>query len=127
MLSPWPENFPNERLVTFPCVRVLKLSFPVQEFASAVRKGEFEPEIPAFRPLHLVVSRRDYIVRRSEIARIEFRLLQAIIDRSTIDEAIRTAAEDATDEQFESLAGRIGSWFQSWSASQFFSRIEPLL
>lgn len=117
-----PEDWPAARLIAFPCVRVLKFSFPVHRFASDIRKGVDEPEVPSSRAVYLAISRREFIVRQDEISETQFHLLDAILDGVTIGEAVMKAAE-STEEPIDSLAANLSEWFQSWSAAQFFQGI----
>ena len=90
-----PAEFASCRLRLHECVRLLKLRFPVHEYASSVRQG-VEATFPQCQPLHLVITRRDYIVRRSEVTARQFDLLSALDKQIPIGEAIAELCTDPT-------------------------------
>ena len=75
-----------------PCLKVLALRFPVNEFYTAARRGE-SPAIPPPGRNWLAITRRDYIVRRHEISQPQFVLLSALIEGRTIGAAIERVLE----------------------------------
>jgi len=112
------------RLVTVECLRLLRLRFPVHEYATAVKRGE-EASIPPARPTYLAVSRRDYVVRRWELAGAELELLELLQQGTTVGEAIRRVAAGAEtiDLAADELAERLREWFRRWTAAGFFRAI----
>ena len=115
------EGFANCRLVPFACVRLLELRFPVHEYASSIRIGA-KPSISIARPVYLVVTRRDYVVRRFEITRPQFELLSALTRQATIGESIESLST-RTDVDFASLVVDLRLWFRDWSAAPLFSEL----
>ncbi len=62
-----PDVWPLARLVSVPCLRVLKLDFPVQAYYRAIRdRAEAIP--PERAPTWLAISRRNYVVRHYPLA-----------------------------------------------------------
>ncbi|MGH7201542.1 MAG: HvfC/BufC family peptide modification chaperone [Planctomycetaceae bacterium] len=115
------DEWPRVRLVPVECLRLLELRFAVHEYATAVRKGD-EPEPPGPRPTWLVVTRRDYVVRREPVSRGQFELLRALAGGETLGDAILRAVE-AADADVPSLAADLQSWFRCWTRAGYFRRI----
>jgi len=115
------EQFAESRIVLHDCVRLLELRFPVHEYATAVRHGQ-EPDFPKARLTHLVVTRRDYLVRRFEVSPIQFALLAALIQRSTVGEAL-LAIQPHDAVEIGQLATDLRKWFLEWTAAPLFQRL----
>ena len=115
------ESWPQCRLATVPCLRLVQLGFPAHEYASAVRH-ETPATIPAARPTYLAVTRRDYIVRRTELSATQFFLLGALAEGATIGAAIRRTAESSKGS-FDDLLSSLGHWFQRWTVAGYFQSI----
>lgn len=116
------EKFSSARLVLHDCVRLLVLRFPVHLFASAVRQ-QGESELPDPRLTHLVVTRREFVVRRIEVSPIQFALLAALQKGDSIGNAIENIqTDDATD--VAQLANDLRHWFHDWAAAPLFQRVE---
>jgi hypothetical protein len=120
-----PDDWPSARLVPVPCLRLLFLRFPVQEFATGVRKKE-DPPFPDPQPTWLAVSRIDYVVRRWTLSQIQYDLLAALIAGQTVGEAIEQAALSVSQsgDSLEEFAADLRSWFQEWSSAGFFQTIK---
>jgi hypothetical protein len=113
-----PESFADSRLKLHGCVRLLKLQFPVHEYATAIRRGlETTPQLA--RPVCLVITRRDYIVRRYEITRPQFQVLSALEQNAKIGEALLQLWGTTSD--INTLD--VQSWFREWSAAPLFSEV----
>jgi hypothetical protein len=116
------EKWPDTKLIPVPCLRLLSLRFPVHEYASAVRQKR-EPVVPEPRVTHLAVTRRNFVVRRLELARDEYQLLRALIEHKTVGSAIaRTVNTRNADD--ESFAGRLQEWFRRWAVEGLFRGVE---
>jgi hypothetical protein len=109
------------RLVPVPCLRLLSLRFAVHEYATAVRLKE-HPELPAPTPTWLVVTRRDYVVRRVAVDETEFAALAALVGGGTIANSLE-AAQNRWLGDFDQLASDVQRWFRDWSAAGYFQRI----
>lgn len=116
-----PDQWADVTLVPIPCLQLARFRFPVHEYATAVRLGK-DPTPPEARETLLVVGRRDFVVRRQAVSRVEFEMLTAIVSGLSLGAAIEQTIE-TTDVEFESLAANIGEWFKSWAALQFFRSV----
>lgn len=115
------DRWPNARLETVPCLKLLALRFPVNAYYTAARKGELPP-LPEQARNWLAVNRREYIVRRHEISEPQFVLLTALVEGQTIGAAIERVLE-LPDANVDALAGQLRTWFHDWAAEGFFRRI----
>jgi hypothetical protein len=116
-----PESFAEARLRMVPWLRLVAVRFPVESYISAVRRGD-APDIPAPRATYLVVSRRDYIVRRVPVSHAEFRVLSALQKGATIGEALLAAADTGAIEA--SSDEQVKQWFTAWTAAGYLQGIE---
>ena len=116
-----PQQFADSRMVFHSCVRLLELQFPVHEYSTAIRR-KLEPNPPIARPINLVVTRRDYIVRRFEVTKSQFQLLTSLMKGETLGEAlVQLLTEPMTD--VVTLQYDLQSWFHEWSAAPLFAEV----
>lgn len=118
-----PDVWPDVKLITAPCLRLIELQFPVHEYITALRENR-EPEIPAAEPTWLAVTRRNYVVRRMPVSQPQFTLLSALADGAPVGEAIERMADSHQDLDTDQLANDLQEWFRDWSSARLFSRIE---
>ncbi len=136
------DRWPAARLVPVDCLRLLELKFPVHEYATAVRQNQ-QPPPPDSSPTFLVVTRRDYVVRRSTVSELEFRLLSAILGGAAVGDAINqtaeaiqsqaTAAAAASDPSnveaaletaLDAFSRNLQDWFRKWTSAGYFRTVE---
>jgi len=117
-----PEQFADCRLLLHPCVRLLELRFPVHEYATSIRQGT-EPDEPIARQVHLVVTRRDYVVRRFEVTAKQFRLLHALQTTAMVGDAIGQLLQEQSIDRGR-LADDLKTWFRQWSAAPLFGELK---
>jgi hypothetical protein len=110
------------------CLRLLVLRYPVQEYATGVRKKE-DPPLPDPEPTWLAVSRINYVVRRWTLSRMQYDLLQSLLSGTTVGDAIEQAAIAASEsgQTLDRLAENLRDWFQEWSAAGFFQTIDRIV
>src|SRR5262249_57687903 len=89
----WPEG----RLVPVPCLGVLALRYPVHLYYTAVRRKK-KAEFPDPAETLLAVTRRRYVIRRYELSRPQFALLEAVLRGCSVGDAIRLAADAAGND-----------------------------
>lgn len=122
-----PEQWSQSRLTTAPCLRLLELRFPVNDFYTGFRQ-ETDPDFPEPVESLVAISRRDYVVRRFDLSRPQFELLSALMDGQTIEAAISRSASAAFaaggDES--QLAASLPRWFQVWTAEGLFVQVAPV-
>ncbi|MFW6125312.1 MAG: putative DNA-binding domain-containing protein [Pirellulales bacterium] len=116
------EQWPETRLVTVPCLRLLALRFPVHEYFAAVRRKQ-EPPIPPPAETFLALSRRDYVVRRYPLSRPQYALLGGLAAGEPVGQAIGRAASDG-DGDVDRLAPQLQNWFRYWAAEGFFQAVQ---
>lgn len=114
------EEFAASNIRFHDSVRLLTLQFPCHEFASAVRQ-ERDPIAPAPSPTHLVIFRRDFVVRRLAVTPRQFELLCRLHAGATVGEALAQAARDAED--LPELAAEVRVWFAEWTKAQLFREV----
>jgi hypothetical protein len=117
-----PERWPEARLVAVPCLRLLGLRYPVHGYYTAVRRKK-RAEFPGPAETLLAVTRRRYVIRRYELSRPQYVLLEALVRGGTVGEAINLAAEVAGDDE-DRFAADLGRWFRDWTAEGFFRSVD---
>lgn len=117
-----PDRWPHCRLVPVPCLRLLTLRFPVHEYVSSVRRRE-SVEIPPPEPTRLVVTRREFVIRRFAVSAAEHDLLAALVGGATVLEAVEKVAVDPEFDP-DDLAGALREWFRGWAAAALFQSVE---
>ncbi len=110
------DSWADARLVPVPCLRILRLDFPVQVYYRAIRdRAEAVP--PDRESTWLAVSRRNFVVRHRTLAPIEADILGAILAGATVGEAI---ARSQSSVDFEAFAKDLQCWFHDWTAEGYF-------
>lgn len=115
------DHWPGVRLVPVPCLKLIHLRFAVHEYATAVRHKE-QPDLPEPSPTWLVVTRRDYVVRRIAVTEAEFAALAALVGGGTIAASL-DAAQNRWQSDYDQLASEVQRWFRDWSAAGYFQKI----
>lgn len=115
------EQWLHARLIPAPSLRFLALKFPAHEFITARRTDPATP-IPNPSPTCLLITRRDYIVRRIPLPREEFQLLQDLCTHNTIGEALAAATQRSPHP--DRLLPQIQHWFTTWTQANYFTTLE---
>lgn len=113
-----PDQWPDMQLSPVPCLRLLQVQFPVHEYVSAVRRQE-QPELPVPSPTWLVVTRRNYVVRRVAVQEAEFAALTALVAGKSVIDALAAAAH-CWSGPAEELPREVQRWFRDWAAAGYF-------
>jgi hypothetical protein len=114
------DQWPACRLAPVAGLRLLTFDYPVHELYRALRRRE-PLVLPVARQTHLVVWRRDFIVRHDELTDMQFGLLAALVQGHTIGQAIEEAARQACD--IPMLSQNLAAWFQIWFGAGLFDRV----
>lgn len=117
-----PEAWLGMRLQTVPCLQLVVVDYPVNEFYTAVRSTEDELEIPFPDPMptHVAISRRDYIVRRYDLTHPQYELLRVLQQGGTIGQALEACATATPAEELDQLVDDVRQWFRNWTAERCF-------
>jgi hypothetical protein len=116
------ERWPEARLIPVPCLRLLELRFPVQEYHAEVR-AENAPTVPEAAATYLALTRRGYVVRHSALTDQEYRLLSALAAGRRVGEAIEEVAQTSPAD-VDGLAVNLHAWFRRWAALGFFQGVD---
>jgi hypothetical protein len=119
-----PDRWPNARLICVPCLRLVKLSYPVNDYFTAIRRGD-QPAIPEPGAAYVAVTRRDYRVVRYSLDAAQHELLGSLIDGLAVGRAIERAAQASSLDDSQ-LAAALQSWFRFWTAEGFFRDVRLL-
>jgi hypothetical protein len=116
-----PERWSEARLDLVPCLRLVRLSYPVNDYFTAIRRGG-QPMIPEPRVDCLAVTRREYRVVRYPLEAMQFELLHALVSGEPVGKAIERAAAVSPLNDAE-LAAALTNWFRFWTAEGFFRAV----
>lgn len=116
-----PEEWENARLLMNPSLRLLTLQFPAHEYISQVQKKK-SPDIPAREPTHLVIFRRDFIVRRNPVSARESAILAPLRRGEALGAAIEHGLQLKDEEPVPDPAV-LREWFRSWTVATYFRGI----
>lgn len=111
------DRWPDCRLVFAPCVRLIRLRFPVHEVITAVRRGD-SVAMPSASPTWLVITRREFVVRRQAVTDGEFRLLSLLHAGASVEDTLAQWFTETPDE-----SPPLHDWFQRWTRAGYFSAI----
>lgn len=120
-----PADWAHARLRTVPCLELLAVRFPLNDFYTAARRTTegFQPLPPPPADAYVAISRRDFIVRRHDLSRPQYVMLRALQEGRALADAIEVAfAESAVSD--ETVASELHAWFGEWTRHQFFSSVE---
>ncbi len=116
------ERLLEARLVGVPCLRLLALRYPVQQYFTAVRRHE-SPDLPEPAETFLAVTRRNYVVRHYELSRPAYELLSALLAGASLAQALGRTVESA-GPNLERLQNQLWIWFHDWAAEGFFRSVK---
>jgi len=94
-----------------PSVRLVELQYPVHRYLSALKRGE-EPDVPEARFTRLVVSRREYIVRREELDEVQMKILESLLEDGNLERGIERGYEAGEVMEIER---KLAEWFEGWT------------
>lgn len=111
-LAAQAEDLAALRLLPRRASALLANDFPVNDYLSRFRAGE-APQPPAAQPCYLAVYRHNNEVKRLEMEREEFLLLQSLAGGKALGEALE---EDSLFDPaaLETIVPKLSLWFQRW-------------
>jgi hypothetical protein len=118
------ELLPGIRLRTVPCLRLLPFRFPIDDYYTSLRRGDDPIASPPSTPSDsfMVLTRRDFVVRRHVVSRVQYEILSELERGSSIGKAIaRGAASSELDD--ETLGRCLRQWFAAWARWQLFQSL----
>jgi hypothetical protein len=113
-----PGHWAQARLVCVPCLRLVTLNHPVNDYFTAIKRGG-EPAIPEPGAAYVAVTRRDYRVLRYPLNAMQHELLRGLVAGESVGTAIEHAAAASTLSDAQ-LAAALQNWFRFWTAEGFF-------
>jgi len=117
-----PELWPEARLTCVPCLKLLALSFPVNDYFTAIRRGE-TADVPEPAASYIAVTRREFRVHRYPLTAVSHTLLAALQSGKPVGAAIEEAAAISTSTD-EELTRDLQAWFFNWTSAGFFQRMK---
>ena len=129
------------RLAMQPYLTLLNLQYPLDDFVLAVKKrnramrseasnamddhrkerAATRPRVPNPGQIFVAVHRFENALYYKRLLPAQYRLLTALTQGTTLEQACETALADERDD---ALAGRITEWFQTWMELGWFCRRE---
>jgi Putative DNA-binding domain len=109
------------RIVLHPLLALLKLDHPAHRYRLAVVAvdGSTSPEAPPLperTPVSLVLYRHDLTIQYEEIEPEALALLEALATGEPLVAACDRVAASLEPAAAEALGGKVGPWFQQWTA-----------
>ena len=119
-----PDLWASAKVELVPCLRLMAFEYPINDYFTQAKESDEDAElaIPEPRPQYVVLTRRQYIVRRIELLEPQYRLLVALHAGQTVGESIMAAADSfqGSDDEFMEL---LGAWFEFFVSRSFFKAI----
>lgn len=115
-----PDAWPGARLRLVPAHRLLAFRHPLAHWYQRFRETGEAPPPPEPAPSRALVVRAGTAVRILDLTPAAGRLLEALAAGRPLEEALAAAASVSEEE----AAGRLGDWFQEWSASGLFAAVD---
>lgn len=112
-----PENFAEATFEVVPCLRLHSFPFPVNDFITSVKKDAQAP-IPEFAPSWLALTRRDFVVRRVPLSRLEYYILSGLAEGATVAQSIGGALIQMGEPA--DLQAELAAAFAKFASEQFF-------
>ena len=115
-----PEAWETARLRPITAFRLLSFKHAVIPNLVAYHKDRPSPT-PRRRATWVALYRRDYSVLRLELSRAEYDLLRAIVDGTSLGDALADAASKTKGSRQQAKVFR---WFRTWISEGLFTAIE---
>lgn len=117
---------PEDRLddllfVPAPSLRLMTFQYPVHDYITAVR-FQGAAEVLDRMATWLIITRRDYVVRRASVTLLEYQFLSSLVAGQTLGQAIEQCLSRCLQTE-EGLAALLQEWFSRWATSQYFMNV----
>jgi hypothetical protein len=120
-LTSLPEDaWERARIELHPVLRRFRVEYPVHRLRLASKEASAPiaaPPSPA--PAHLVLFRRDNVIRFEEIEPFAFDLLDALARGEPLVSACERLAAPLAPAEAEAVNAQVGPWFQQWTAQSW--------
>ena len=118
------ERWPAVKLTPVVCLQLLRTRFPVNDYYTLMRRAQHTEPVPIPAPgeSFVALTRRDFVVRRHTLSRMEFELLLALQENRSIGEAVESIVP-ASEVNLDELASKLQLWFRNWTAEGFFQAV----
>jgi hypothetical protein len=121
-------NAEQLQLMLVPGMELLALRFPASSYFTSWKNGEADQWPPAALQ-YVALFRRDFVVRRFELSRVQYMLLEQIASGATLAAAIDAAVSADADSDSSpkrlspdaELEEVLHDWFAMWGAAGFFT------
>jgi hypothetical protein len=113
-------GLPSARFVLSPCLRLLRLDYPVNAFYQAYRDGA-AAELPERAEASVAVFRQELTLWRQDLEPLAALLLDALGRGETLESAVALLANRAP---YSDLAAKLPQWLGSWVENGFFQSLE---
>ena len=119
------ERWGPAHLVRSEAVRVLHFKHPVNAYYQACRVEDELPAIPAPAPSATAVYRRGWRLWRMDLTPAMTRVLDALLDGTTIEASLSRIGVDEADPAAVAEAERsVMVWFSEWMQGGFFAGVQ---
>jgi hypothetical protein len=104
------------RIVLHPLLRRFRVEYPVHRLRLTSKETDAQIEAPpSSAPAHIVLFRRDNVIRFEELTPLAFDLLDALARGEPLVGACDRLAAPLAPAEAEGLSAQVGPWFQQWT------------
>ena len=122
LLAIVPADWPKARIECVPCLRLLSLSHPLNDYFTAMRQHDDTP-VPEPKQSWLALCRRKFLVYRYDISAAQYALLSALQTGEMVGDAVQQSAEFFDTADLPKISNALQSWFREWTAAGFFRSV----
>jgi hypothetical protein len=121
------EGWSTARIVLHPLLVRMRLDYPVHLTRASLREPRTRtpdprsgpggaPKIPAPRPVHVALFRKDLVIRYEELDPLAFALLDALVRGVPLVSACEEIAAGLDEAAGAALSARVQTWFMQWTS-----------
>jgi len=116
-----PDDLSRLRLTGAPCLRLMRLHFPVHDWVHD-RSGLALTDVLQRRDVRVVLTRNNYRVVWQEVDATEFELLRQLVDGTPLEDALCSTASNVAT-LVEVLAMELQTMFARWARLRLFTAV----